>query len=545
MIVTSSGPSLSSAPPSSSHCSAPWPTVSPRARPCKWATSRAASPTPRIFPRYVCLPVGSFSHIPPFLTSHCPSPFPPTVKIPTTGAADADPNIKKKTWKSTRTTAAFLPSSLLCKRLNIANPYPDGVDMESLAAAATGDLLSKKTMDKLMSERNDFGRGVSGGGGGTRGTATSASSAAGTRSAGNTDQGPSSLDPTHSVAERMIVQREKEAVPQRPAMDLFAAIFQGAQDDDSSSGSESSDEEPPEEPLQVKPVVRASAPPQQRVYGVTMPPPSAAVSAAAAVAGSTATAAVRHAVASPEPSRSHNIPAPSARQEEMEMMDIWVEKPAAVVYPVESMSVSSSKDRIGSSSASDHHHHHDKKKKKKHKHNHKHATSSSSSGKKEKRRKRKRSGDSDDGDDTDGSSASSSVSSRDRKRSHHRSSARSRSRSRDRIGSGSSRSIRHRDHDHRSDRRWHTERSRERSRERHSRHRSRSRSRSRTRATQGQDRTMSYEAIATTRTTTRTDNARHHHEEHPPRRQDTKQPHTSGDVSSSTQAARPSAADFF
>jgi hypothetical protein len=65
----------------------------------------------------------------------------------------------KKIFKSTRTEKEFVPSRLLLKRFNIANPFPDRVDLTAPSGAggpSAGekldlvDVLNKETMMKIF-----------------------------------------------------------------------------------------------------------------------------------------------------------------------------------------------------------------------------------------------------------------------------------------------------------------------------------------------------------------------------------------------------------
>lgn len=59
----------------------------------------------------------------------------------------------------TRTSKVWLPSRLLCKRFNIANPYPDGppesADGESGASRSKTDYLPQDVVDALVKDRVD------------------------------------------------------------------------------------------------------------------------------------------------------------------------------------------------------------------------------------------------------------------------------------------------------------------------------------------------------------------------------------------------------
>ncbi|KAF9950537.1 hypothetical protein BGZ72_007806 [Mortierella alpina] len=116
----------------------------------------------------------------------------------------------------TRSSVDFFPSKLLCKRFNVPNPHPDHKDTGPEAAK---DLLDKTTMESMMMNRKP-GEGMAG-------------DNAGIPASQNVSAGTSEMMET-TVQQEEEEQDQVEEVEERPAMDIFKAIF-----DDSDSDSDS------------------------------------------------------------------------------------------------------------------------------------------------------------------------------------------------------------------------------------------------------------------------------------------------------------------
>src|SRR5690349_9400377 len=122
----------------------------------------------------------------------------------------------------TRSSVDFFPSKLLCKRFNVPNPHPDHKDTGPETAK---DLLDKTTMESMMMNRKP-GEGM---------TADNA----GVPTSQGVFSGP--LETTETAPQQKEDHPDQpEEVEERPAMDIFKAIFDDS-DSDSDSDSTSSD----------------------------------------------------------------------------------------------------------------------------------------------------------------------------------------------------------------------------------------------------------------------------------------------------------------
>ncbi|CAO3565073.1 unnamed protein product [Mortierella alpina] len=122
----------------------------------------------------------------------------------------------------TRSSVDFFPSKLLCKRFNVPNPHPDHKDTGPETAK---DLLDKTTMESMMMNRKP-GEGM---------TADNA----GVPTSQGVSSGPMETSEIAAQQEEDHPDQPEE-VEERPAMDIFKAIFDDS-DSDSDSDSTSSD----------------------------------------------------------------------------------------------------------------------------------------------------------------------------------------------------------------------------------------------------------------------------------------------------------------
>ncbi|KAF9925341.1 hypothetical protein BGZ67_008720 [Mortierella alpina] len=125
----------------------------------------------------------------------------------------------------TRSSVDFFPSKLLCKRFNVPNPHPDHKDTGPETAK---DLLDKTTMESMMMNRKPGeGMAVDNAGIPTSQAVASVSTETTETTAQQEEDGPD----------------QPEEVEERPAMDIFKAIFDDSDSDSDSTSSDGADDE--------------------------------------------------------------------------------------------------------------------------------------------------------------------------------------------------------------------------------------------------------------------------------------------------------------